>query len=763
MIERLNVVGTCVPRHDALAKVTGGARYVADLPCEGAWVGGALWSETPRAKLKGVVRRRGFDWSRVTVVTAADLPGPNEVHMVKDDFPVLADREVAYIGQAIALVAAPDEKTLKEALASLEPELEELPPVLTVDESLSRKAVIWGEDNIQAEYLVEHGDIEAAFAESDMIVEETYSTHHQEHLYLETNGMLARPREGGGVEVEGSLQCPYYVARALAHSLSLPLDMIVMRQTETGGAFGGKEDYPSVIAVQTALMALKSGKPVRFVLERGEDIEVTTKRHPSIIRHRTGVAKDGTILAAEMDIIFDGGAFSTMSPVVLSRGVLHAWSVYKLPNARIRGRALATNTAPNGAFRGFGAPQTIFAMERQVDLIARRLGISPVEVRRKNLVKAGDTLPCGQVLRSAHAELVLDRALELSRYEKKHGKKENDGRVLRGVGLSLFMHGGGFTGAGEENIAGKAAVEVADDGLVDILVSSTEMGQGAATVLPQIAAEVLALPVERVRHPNPDTSRVPDSGPTVASRTTMMVGKILLDAATDMRDKLSAFVGANSGVNPEYIEWSGGRLRSGGRDLGSFDELAARYRLAHGKPLRGEAAYDPPPECQWNEEEYRGDAYKDYAWACDVVEVEIDADTLELRVPRMTSVVEIGRAIHPMLAEGQVAGGSLQALGWGAMEDVKMQKGRYRNTSLANYIIPTAVDAPDFDIEIAEAPSPYGPWGAKGLGELPMDGGAPALAAAVDDALGVFASELPLTSDRLHELLRRKERGGDRR
>lgn len=761
MTERLNVVGACVPRHDALAKVTGSARYVADLPCAEAWVGGALWSKTPRAILKGIVRNDAFDWSRVAVVTASDLPGPNEIHMVKDDYPILADGEISYIGQAIALVAAPDESTLKEALASLHPELEELPPVLTVEESLERKAVIWGDDNVQASYLVEHGDIEGAFAGADVIVEETYSTHHQEHLYLETNGMLARPGADGGVTVEGSLQCPYYVARALAHALKLPLEMVVLRQTETGGAFGGKEDYPSVIAVQTALLALKSGRPVRFILERREDMEVTTKRHPSIIHHRTGVTRDGEIVAAEIDILFDGGAFSTMSPVVLSRGVLHAWSAYRFPNARVRGRALATNTAPNGAFRGFGAPQTIFAMERQMDLIARRLGISPVEIRRRNLLRAGDTLPCGQQLRSAHAELVLDRALALSDYEEKHEKVRGDERVLRGVGLSLFMHGGGFTGAGEENIAGRAAVEAADDGLVDILVSSTEMGQGAATVLPQIAAEVLALPVDRVRHPNPDTSRVPDSGPTVASRTTMMVGKILLDAAADMRERLTVFICEKTGVNPESVTWRDGRLYSGDKELGIFEELAALYKRERGKPLKGEASYDPPTECKWNENEYKGDAYKDYAWACDVVEVEIDSDTLELRTPRVTSVVEIGRAIHPMLAEGQVAGGTLQALGWGAMEDVKMERGRYRNNSVSTYIIPTAVDAPGFNIEIAEAPSPYGPWGAKGLGELPMDGGAPALAAAVDDALGVFATELPLTSDRLHALLRREKRGGE--
>ena len=758
MTERLRVVGTNVPRLDALAKVTGAARYVDDLPCEGAWVGGALWSTTPRATLRNIEFAPDFDWSTVTVLTARDLPGPNEVHMVKDDYPILADEEISYVGQAVALVAAPDNETLRRAIALLRLNVEERTPLLSVEASLACEDVIWGEDNVMSHYLVEEGDLEAAFASSDVIVEETYSTHHQEHLYLETNGMLARPREDGGVIVEGSLQCPYYVARALAHALGVPLEKVTVRQTETGGAFGGKEDYPSVIAVQTALLALKSGRPVKMVLERREDFEVTTKRHPSVIRHRTGVRQDGTILAADIDIVMDGGAFSTMSPVVLSRGVLHAWSAYRLPNARIRGRAVATNTAPNGAFRGFGAPQAIFAMERQMDRIARELGLSPLEVRLKNLLKAGDTLPCGQVLRSAHAELVLDRAIALSGYEAKHAVRPEGGRVRRGIGLSVFLHGGGFTGAGEESIAGRAAVEVADDGIVEVLVSSTEMGQGAATVLSQIVAEALALPFSRVRHPNPDTSRVPDSGPTVASRTTMMVGKIVLDAAAALRAELVKYAAERAGVVPETISWEEGRLLSEGRELGAFEELASQYARKHGKRLRGEAAYDPPRDCQWNDEEYRGDAYKDYAWACNIVEVEIDMDTLELRIPKTTSVVEIGRAIHPILAEGQVAGGTLQALGWGASEDVKMERGRYKNNSVSTYIIPTAVDAPDFAVEIAEGSSPFGPWGAKGLGELPMDGGAPALASAVENALGIFPTEIPLTSDRLHTLVRQGRR-----
>lgn len=727
----MRTVGSSPARADAWAKVTGTERFVDDITVPGAWIGGTVRSPVARGRIRSLRFDPAFDWSRVRVVTAADLPGPNAVVMIRDDHPILAADEVRFVSEAIALVAARDAETLAAALAAVVVEIEERPPVLGIEDALSGDPIIWGADNLLAEYRIENGDIEAGFARADRIVEGVYRTGHQEHMYLEPNGVVAVPQAGGGVEIFGSLQCPFYIHRALANGLCLSPDAVVVRQVATGGAFGGKEDFPSVLALHAALLARAAQAPVRMIYSRTEDLRATTKRHPSRGRWRSGVMNDGTIVASEIDLVLDGGAYTTLSPVVLSRAVLHAGGAYRIPNIRIHGRAVATNTPPNGAFRGFGAPQSLFAAERQIDRIARELKLDPVEVRRRNLLRSGDHMPFGQRLDgAASAELVLERVIERADYARKRaeygrarGASEPASRIRRGIGLSLYMHGGGFTGAGEEKIAGRARLSYTPDRGVEILISNVEMGQGASTVLCQVVADALGLDVARVSHPFPDTRCVPDTGPTVASRTTMIVGRILIDAANDMRSK----------VGP-----------------GPFIEVADRYVGEMG-PLTGEATYVPVEGQSWDEANYRGDAYKAYSWGADVVEVEVDMETMEVCPLRATVVVEIGRAIHPVLVVGQVEGGTLQAIGFGSLEVIKRANGRTLNDRMATCIIPTSLDAPDFDVAIEEVPYVRGPFGAKGLGELPADGGAPALAAAIDQAVGGFIDAIPATPERLLE------------
>lgn len=759
------VFGTSPVRVDGWEKVSGQARFIADLEFPGAWIGGTVRSPVPRGRLRGIGRDPAFDWSRVTVVTAADLPGPNMVAMIREDHPVLAAEEVRFVAEAVALVAAPDPETLNGALAAITLDIEELPSLLTIEDSLRGEIIIWGTDNILAEYRITRGDPATTLRDADLVVEGEYRTGYQEHLYIETNGMVAIPRQDGAVEIVGSMQCPFYIRNALARGLALPPERVIVRQAATGGAFGGKEDFPSVLAMHAALLARSCGRPVRMIYERTEDIRATTKRHPAWMRHRTGVRRDGTIVGGEIDVVFDGGAYTTMSPVVLSRGILHAAGAYRIPAVTIRGRAVATNTPPNGAFRGFGVPQTMFAIERQIDRIAAALDLDPLEMRRKNLLRKGDILPYGQILEEdVGAEAVLERVVEMSGYESWHGKvgsrvsagpfvTSSGRRVRRGLGLSLFLHGSGFTGAGEERIAGRVHVRfvpgpgggggfsddthsdssggddpypvgVTRNGRYEVLVSSTEMGQGAATVLCQIAAETLGVPLERVSMPLPDTSVVPDSGPTVASRTTMIVGRILVDACLDLARK-----------------------------------LAERRVVGEHGPVTGEAVYQPTPGLTWDEKAYHGDAYKAYAWGADVVEVEVDEDTLEISPVRAWAAAEIGRAVHPVLAAGQVEGGTLQGLGWACLEEMKTSGGRYLNDRMATYIVPTALDSPPIAVEILELPHPRGPLGAKGLGELPMDGAAPAFAAAVSDATGLFPCELPITPERLLALRNGRSNG----
>ncbi len=729
----MKFVGKSLPRRDAWPKVTGRTQFLADIPHDDAWCGGVLRSPVARGRLTSLTRDGGFDWSQVTVVTAADLPGPNIVAMVRDDLPLLAERDIRFFGEALALVTAPDRVTLQAALSAMHPVIEDLPAVLTVEEALRGDLVIWGNDNIIADYLIAPRDevaFNAAMAEADHVIEGTYGTGYQEHIYLEPQGVVAEPRADGGVEILGSMQCPYYVLNTLVRGLDLEQDRILVRQAPTGGAFGGKEDYPSVLAMQSAVLALASGHKVAMIYDRHEDIVASTKRHPSVSHQRTAVMNDGTLIAADIDVILDAGAYSTLSPVVLSRAILHAAGSYNIPQVRIRGRAVATNTPPNGAFRGFGVPQTIFAAERQIDRIARELDLSAVAVRRRNLLRPGHKFHYGQQLKEGEvaASLVLERVLTLSGYEKRRtaiskANAEAAGPLRHGIGVSLVHHGAGFTGAGEDKINTEVRVRGETDGTVTILVSCVEMGQGAETVLPTIAAEALGLPLDAVGFHQPDTGVVPDSGPTVASRTTMVVGLVLVRACRNL------------------VKMAG--------DHGDDLQAVLAARAVAGSPLVASARYEPDPNITWDHEHHHGDAYPGYSWCATVVEAAVDVDTCEVHPERVTVVVEIGKAINPVLCVGQVEGGMLQGLAWGYMEEVKLDRGRYLNDRMSTYIIPTCLDAPEFAVELAAEPSARGAFGSKGVGELPMNGGAPALAAALEQALGVVPDDIPLTPEKL--------------
>ncbi len=353
----------------------------------------------------------------------------------------------------------------------------------------------------------------------------------------------------------GSMQCPYYIHKALKQLFNLSDERAIVIQTTTGGGFGGKEEYPSMIAAHAALLALKAQRPVKIIYERGEDIAATTKRHPGIVSHRTGVTRDGRLTASEIDFVLDGGAYVTLTPVVLSRGAIHALGPYRCDNVRIAARAVATNTPPNGAFRGFGAPQVAFAYEMQMERIAEDLGLDPLEVRRINMLREGDITATGQRLTSSvGSDEVLNSVIERSNYIGKRRSIEesrangSDQEKRRGVGLSFFFHGAGFTGSGEAKMKAQAGVEVTTGGRARVLSGSTEIGQGTRTIFCQIVADELGVDFADVEIEDPDTSLVPDSGPTVASRTTMVVGRVVQLAAREIKDKLNKFVAERFGA-----------------------------------------------------------------------------------------------------------------------------------------------------------------------------------------------------------------------
>lgn len=723
-------------RREGPAKLTGTAMYADDLVFPGAWFGATIRSTDAHARLVSIELDPAFDWSGVVVVTAADIPGDNIVSSIKSDQPILVPvgGRIQHHAEALVLIAALDRATLRAARRALRVTTEALPAVF---DPLSSEHVF-------AAYELATGDPDRAFAAADFILEGEYRVGHQEQLYIENNAMIAIPSDDGGVTVHGSLQCPYYVHTALKRGLAMDDRQARVVQAETGGGFGGKEEYPSMIALHAALLAGKARRPVRMIYDRHEDLAATTKRHPAIVRHRTGVTHDGRLVAQDIEVVMDGGAYCTLTPVVLSRGAIHAGGPYRCPNVRIRARATRTNTPPNGAFRGFGAPQTEFAAETHLNRIAEALQLSPLEIRRRNVYQVGDTTPTGQVLSASVAgEEVLERAAEAGEFERlrvRHHRQRASrlgsgtipgsplrterSRLASGVGLALAWHGAGFTGSGEVKLASVASLELTDDGAISILVGSTEMGQGTKTILPQLVADALEVPYEVVEFASQDTAHVPDSGPTVASRTAMVVGGLLIQAAQRLRSQVEGSTG------------------------GSFADTYRAYARANGT-LRIDQRFEPYPGVGFDDETYRGDAYPAFGWAACVASVEVDLDTGEVYVRDVVAADDIGRVIHPVLAEGQVEGGTLQAVGYATIEEIKLRDGRYLNDRLATYIIPTALDAPRITTILVEAPFDAVPHGAKGVGELPMDVGAPAVVAAIADATGVWIGDLPASPERI--------------
>ena len=756
-----NIIGKPVARIDGYEKATGESMFIGDMYSKGAWVCGVVRSDKASGIIRKIVFKESFDWSKVVTITANDLKGVNYVALIRPDYPILADKEVIFSTQGIVLVAAPDEDTLRSAINAIEVKIDEVPPVLTIEESVAKNRIIYGDDNIIQEYCINAGDTGLPFAEADRIIEGTYFTGYQEHAYLENQGMIASPKEDGGVVITGSLQCPYYVHSAVVEALGMndAPEKVVVKQAMTGGGFGGKEDYPSILGVWAALLALKSGRTVRFLFGREEDMLCTTKRHPSKIYHKTAVKNDGTITAMEIDIILDGGAASTLSEVVLSRSILHSTGCYKIENAKIRGRVVATNTPPNGAFRGFGAPQSQFALERHLDKIAHELGLSPLDIRLKNIMRAGDKFPFGQIMKSGvSAERVLLNVIERSDYIKKRAEyieknKDSKIRLKRGVGLSLVLHGAGFTGSGEDNMGTKVQLEIdISRRVISIHASSTEMGQGAITVLSMFVAEAFGVPLTQVEYLLPDTSVVPNSGPTVASRTTMYVGKVLQIASYNLISKIKSYLETNEN---EKFSYENGSFKSENKKYSIF-VAAILYCKGNGncQKISAEATYKPVPGFSWNNKKHEGAAYKGYSWMAQVIEVSVDMDTYEIIPEKSTIAVELGRAINPVLASGQIEGGAVQSYGWANTEHLGLTgDGRYTTGHLSKYPIPTTLDSPSFDIVLFEDPCFFGAEGAKGIGELPMDGGAPAFAAAVQNACGVFAEKIPISGEYLFSLV----------
>jgi CO/xanthine dehydrogenase Mo-binding subunit len=715
-------ISASIPRLDGKAKADGSAAYIADIPFPEVLIARFYRSEFTRGRIRKILLPQIPDGYHV--VDHRDVPGENHVALIQNDWPAFAEEEIRYRGQVILLIAGPDPVVVDRLIRAVKVEYEPQEAAVTVDDALSLKGgPIHGEDNLFADLSLRRGDPDRAFATADRVIEGEYSTGFQEQLYLEPQGLVARPHstndsahmESGHrdtIVIQGSMQCPYYVKHAVEEVMGPGFDVRVI-QTVTGGGFGGKEDYPEIMGAPLAVAAWKIGKPVRMIFDRSEDLAWTSKRHPSRTRIRTAHDADGSITGFDFDIILDGGAYSSYSLIVLQRAVFTSTGAYKFPSARVRGRAVATNTVPSGAFRGFGAPQAIFALEMHMERIARELGLPPLRVRGGYFLESGDaTITGGRIRGEVILHRLVERARELSEYDRKRTRYETE--PWRGIGLALFNHGCGFTGDGEQRII-KAKVRIRKDeeDRVELLVASIDMGQGPQTTLRKIAGRVLGISPEEIVYRNPDTDRVPDSGPTVASRTAMVVGYLVQKAAEKLKHR-----------------WVPGRMQE------------------------AEADYTMPPELRWDQETLTGDAYATFGWGVNVVEVCVDPVTWETHVTGAWGVYDVGVALDDRVVLGQIQGGMSQALGFGALEKLEVDDGGvFMQRSMADYMVPTTLDLPRTAGETIDNPYEYGPFGAKGMGEMVHNGGHAALAAAVEQAVGRSCHGVPLTPERLLEIM----------
>lgn len=701
-----------VGRIDVPDKLDGKAKYIGDIKFEGMVYARTLRSNRPRAIIKSIEYPdipEGY-----YIVDKNDVPGINSVKIIGYDMPVFATDRVNYVGEPISLIVGPDKEKIMDILSNTKVIYEDLEPILTIEEGLNAKSPIFKERNLFADYRYSKGDIEKAVREAKFVYEGEYETGYQEQMYLEPQGMVGE-YDGCKVTIYGSLQCPYYIKRAVEECLNFKPDNVRVVQLTTGGAFGGKEDYPSLLGCQVACAAIKVGAPVQLILERDEDIQSTTKRHPSKIRLKSYLDENYRIIGVEADVKLDAGAYEGLSRVVLQRAIFAAIGVYNVENIIVTGKAVATNKAVSGAFRGFGGPQAFFAVEMHMEHMAKRFGIDSIYFRKINFLKKGDKTSTGGIFRDEiMLPQMLDRVLEMSSYyqkKKMFKEKQEDGK-LRGIGLSMFFHGGGFTGSGERDlIKGKVKLIKNEDETVEILIANVEMGQGAQTTMRKIVAYTLGIPLSNVIFKNPDTDRVPDSGPTVASRTTVITGRLLKDAAEDLKKR-----------------WN---------EKGMVEI---------------QRGYTHPDGFEWNDNNFKGDAYTSYSWGANVVEVELDPVTYESTVKGAWGVYDIGAPIDERIVKGQIEGGMLQGLGYGSIEVMENRDGIFQQASATDYTIPTSMDAPRIESELICQPYEGGPYGAKGLGELPLVGVHAAYAIAIEDAAGVEINKIPVRPEYLMEV-----------
>lgn len=746
----MNIIGKVTRRIEGKEKAYGESKYTPDLYLDRMLYAGVVYANIPHGILKSIDTSEAEKVSGIVkVATYKDVPGTNKFGVLTKDmwFLIPVGEKIRFEHDAIALVAGESKEAVEEAIEKVKFEVEELPAVLTIDEAIKDEIKVNNEDtNIAFHKKIRRGKIDKAFENADLIIERDFKTDYQEQAYLETQGSVAY-YDGEVMTIYASMQCPFYVQEDVSEILDIPFNKVDVIQMETGGGFGGKEDVPSYIASKAALLSYLTKRPVKLIYSREHDIKETSKRHPSKSHYKVAFKKDGTLLGVQSEVYLDMGAYSTLSPIVMYRTLTHAAGAYKVPNVFVDVYGVYTNKVPCGAFRGFGSPQVLFAIESVMDEAAEKLNIDPWDIRYKNALEVGAETSTGHKLEfSVGAKKTLENIRKLSNYEQLKKEVEefnkNNNIKKRGLGWSHIIYGVSLGAGGQHLDASNSEVHVFPDGTINIMFGGTEIGQGAKTAISMIVSEVLGQKMEKIHVLQTDTFIVQDSGPTVASRTTVFSGNAAKDAAEKIKKNIIEFLCGKFKVKPEDIKINLGVYKIKDKEY-SFDEIAKMCNDANIK--LNESGWFKSPKLNFDMENGVGEAYVTYTYSTQLSLVEVDTYTGKVDVKKMWISHDIGKAINYDGVIGQIQGGAVQGMGHAIMEEIKQKNGKIITDNFNNYVFPTIKDIPEIVADVVEEEFPFGPFGAKGIGEPSLMSAPPSIANAVSNAINKRMVKIPIS------------------
>ncbi|KZL91033.1 xanthine dehydrogenase family protein molybdopterin-binding subunit [Clostridium magnum] len=745
-----NVIGKNVEKKDGIPKVTGKALFARDISFEGMLYAKILRSKVAHAILKNIDTSKAEKLPGVVcVLTSKDIPGKNRVGIIIKDEPVLVEDKIRRFGDALAVVAAETEEIAEEALDLIEVDYQELPVITTIDEALKEGSLkIHGDTNILENKSLIKGDVDEAFKKCDVIVEKTYKTNYFAHMFIEPEAGVAK-YENGILTIWASTQNPHFDRGEVARMLGLSQSKVRVVQAVTGGGFGGKLDISTQCFVGLVTYHIK--RPVKLVYTREESMEVSSKRHPHVMKYKTGADKNGKILAMEAEFLQDSGAYASYGPAVVTRGMVHATGPYEIPNIRIKTTMVYTNNPMAGAFRGFGVPQVSIAHEQQMDLLAEKLNMSPYDIRIKNALRVGSYTSTMQKLEGSVGIVeTLEKAKEKAEEVIFNNNKDLECIKKRGVGIGCMWYGIGNTGL--PNPA-SAFLEVHKDCSVTVLAGCADIGQGSNTVMCQIVSETLGLDYEDVNIVSADTGSTPDGGATSASRQTYISGNACKKAAEMAKETLLKIAEELLNVDKSEIILKNKKAYSNKDENNSITiQKILNNCAAKGIMVLG-CGYFNPDTTSLDAETMQGIPFATYAFATHFIEVEVNTYTGEIKVLKIVAAHDVGKAINRRMVEGQIEGGCLMGMGLGILEDLKVENAKMKTLNFSNYLIYTAKDTPEIYPIIVESEEKTGPFGAKGVGEPALIPVAPAILNAVYNATGVRFTEVPLTLEKVVEKL----------